>query len=107
MSEPTTAAVTVGGFTVKAALTPGRRRRVVENDEYAGFSRRVLRAHGRRIARGDVEGLADLAQLADAVQTATRTAVTGLRGEGYSWTEIADRLGVTRQAAQERVGGAP
>jgi hypothetical protein len=29
-------------------------------------------------------------------------AVIGLRGAGYSWTETAARLGVTRQAAQQR-----
>jgi len=29
-------------------------------------------------------------------------AVAGLRETGYSWTEIAARLGVTRQAAQQR-----
>ena len=31
-------------------------------------------------------------------------AVAGLRETGYSWTEIAARLGVTRQAAQQRWG---
>ena len=30
------------------------------------------------------------------------TAVTGLRKAGYSWAEIAARLGVTRQAAHQR-----
>jgi hypothetical protein len=29
-------------------------------------------------------------------------AVTGLRAARYSWAEIAARLGVTRQAAQQR-----
>ncbi len=33
--------------------------------------------------------------------------MTGLRGFGYSWAEIATRLGITRQAAQQRWGGAP
>ena len=30
---------------VKNPLTPDRRARLVENDEYAAFARRVLRAH--------------------------------------------------------------
>jgi hypothetical protein len=65
----------------------------------------VIRAHARRIADGDVDGLADLLALRDELDTTTRRAVTGLRGFGYSWGEIASRLGTTRQAAQQRWGG--
>jgi hypothetical protein len=91
--------------TVNRALTLNRRRPVVENDEYAAFTRRVLRAHGRRIATGDIEGLAALIELSDQVDGAVYTAVAGLRGFGYSWTDIAARLGVSKQAAQQRWGG--
>jgi hypothetical protein len=90
---------------VKAGLTPGRRRMVVENDEFAAFARRVLRAHGRRIATGDIDALADLLDLGDEVDRAIGAAVAGLRTAGYSWTEIGTRLGVSRQAAQQRWGG--
>jgi hypothetical protein len=93
--------------TVNAALTPNRRSRTrVENDGYAAFARRIVAAHGRRIAAGDVERLCDLVTLADEVQHAATVAVAGLRRVGYSWTEIATRLGVTRQAAQQRWGDA-
>lgn len=81
-----------------------RRRDVVENDDYAAFTRRILAAHGRRIAGGDIDGLAALALLAICVDDAMTTAVTGLRAAGYSWAEIATRLGVTRQAAHQRFG---
>ena len=103
--------------TVNPALTPKHRhqrpqahptrrsRRVVENDDYAAFSRRVLHAHARRISAGDIEGLAQLAALAADIDTALHAAVTGLRTQGYSWADIAARLGVTRQAAQQRFGG--
>jgi DNA-directed RNA polymerase specialized sigma24 family protein len=77
----------------------------VENDSYAAFLRRAVRAHGRRIAAGDVDGLVDLVALAFEVEAATRAAVVGLREAGYSWAEIAARLGVTRQAAHQRWGG--
>ena len=86
---------------------PGRRtqrRRTVENDDYSAFTRRIITAHGRRIALGDIEGLADLAARADDIDTAIRHAVTGLRAAGYSWTDIGTRLGMTRQAAQQRWG---
>ena len=90
---------------VNAALTPNRRSRpVVENTDYAAFARRVIRAAGRRIADGDVEGLTDLLALTEELNTAIDTAVTGLRRCGYSWAEIASRLGITRQAAQQRWG---
>jgi hypothetical protein len=35
----------------------------VQNTDYAAFAARVIRAHGRRIADGDVEGLAELLAL--------------------------------------------
>jgi len=100
--------LTVDVFTVKTALTAERPttrpRPICENADYAAFARRILGAHGRRIARGDIEGLASLIGLADEIDTAIRTAVDGLRGIGYSWAEIAARLGTTRQAAQQRFG---
>jgi len=74
----------------------------VENDEYAAFVRRVVRAFARRIATGDVEALADMVSLAEHVKLAMREAVIGLREFGYSWTEIASRLGISRQAARQR-----
>ncbi|MGH3611158.1 MAG: hypothetical protein ACRDRK_00755 [Pseudonocardia sp.] len=86
---------------------PRRRRDVVENDDYAAFTRRILAAHGRRIAAGDIEGLADLAALSAQVDTAISTAVAGLRHHGYSWADIGARLGTTRQAAQQRWGDRP
>ena len=89
---------------VKARLTPNRRRRPVENDEYASFVRRVTRAQARRVAAGDVDAPADMTGLATELDEAITQAVAGLRNTGYSWAEIAARLGVTRQAAQQRWG---
>ncbi|MGI8451651.1 MAG: hypothetical protein ACR2MP_31595 [Streptosporangiaceae bacterium] len=80
---------------------------MVENDEYAAFLRRVIRAYSRRVAAGDIEAIADMAATADQMDTAIHDAITGLRNVGYSWADIALRLGVTRQAAQQRWGGEP
>jgi hypothetical protein len=91
---------------VKNPLTPNRAGRVVENDEYAAFARRVLRAYARRIATGDVEALTLMLGLSAEIDSAISQAVTGLRGFGYSWAEIGSRLGITRQAAQQRWGRA-
>ena len=81
-----------------------RRRDVVENDEYAAFVRRIIRAYARRIATGDVEALTDMVALSAQLDDAIGDAVKGLRGHGYSWAEIAARLGISRQAAQQRWG---
>ena len=93
---------------VNRVLTPKRSRRVVENDEYAAFLRRAIRAYSRRVATGDIEALTAMTTIADEIDTAIREAITGLRARhGYSWADIAARLGVTRQAAQQRFGGEP
>jgi hypothetical protein len=97
-------ASTAGQNTVKTPLTAKRAGRVVENDEYAAFARRILRAYARRIADGDVEALTLMLGLSAEIDTAIGQAVTGLRGFGYSWTDIGTRLGITRQAAQQRWG---
>ena len=93
--------------TVNKSLTPHRARLAVQNDEYAAFTRRILRAYARRVAAGDIDAITHLADLADETETAIRNAVTGLRGQGYSWAEIGARLGVTRQAAQQHWGTHP
>ena len=101
--------------TLNAALTPhlpprnGRRagrmtRPVVENSDYTAFLRRAIRSAGKRVGGGDVDGLADLLSLAGELDRAIDAAVRGLREAGYSWGEIASRLGVSRQAAQQRWG---
>jgi hypothetical protein len=95
--------------TVKPALTPKpakRTKRAVENTQFDAFVRRILRAYARRVAAGDVEALRPLAMLSSEVDTVTRAAVQGLRQKpySYSWSEIGDRLGTSRQAAQMRYG---
>jgi hypothetical protein len=95
--------------TVKPALTrkPAKRaKRDVENSEFDAFVRRILRAYARRVAGGDVEALRSLAMLSSEVDAVTRLAVAGLKKSpySYSWSEIADRLGTSRQAAQMRYG---
>jgi ribosomal protein S20 len=84
-----------------------RERRTVENREFDAFARRIVRAYARRVADGDVEALVALRQLSSVLEDATKDAVAGLRQFGYSWAEIAARLGVTRQAAQMRWGRHP
>ena len=80
--HPSGAGERAGRSSVKARLTPNRRRRPVENDEYASFVRRVIRAYARRVAAGDVDALADMTGLATELDEAISQAVTGLRKPG-------------------------
>jgi hypothetical protein len=89
---------------VNRRLTAKRPRRPVENDEYAAFARRVLRAYSRRIAQGDIDALEGMASFATEIESAMDQAVKGLRQQGYSWADIGTRLAITRQAAQQRWG---
>jgi len=104
LTPDTTNESTTSGRPAASTRARKRRRAGVENTDYAAFAARVIWAHARRVADGDVDALADLLRLAVEVDTATQTAVTGLRAFGYSWGEIAARLGTTRQAAQQRWG---
>jgi hypothetical protein len=57
-----------------------------------------------RVGDGDIEALALLVDLSEKIDAAMAEAVKGLRAHGYSWAEIGYRLGITRQAAQQRWG---
>jgi hypothetical protein len=50
--------------TDKRGLSANRRRNVIENDEYAAFTRRIIRSYSRRVASGDIEALASMVTLA-------------------------------------------
>jgi len=90
--------------TVNGHLTPERARRPVENDEFPASTRRVLSAYTRRVAIGDIDALTHLTELSADIDTAIGQAVTSLRDLGYSWADIGAKLGITRQAAQQRWG---
>lgn len=74
----------------------------VENREYGAFVRRVVAAYARRVGQGDVEALPDLIGLAAEVNVRTSEAVAALHRFGYSWAEIAARIGTTRASVHER-----
>jgi hypothetical protein len=60
------------------------------------------------VADGDIAGLADLVALRSELDDAIATAVRGLRSApwSYSWGQLGNVLGTTRQAAQQRYGTA-
>ncbi|OJV76521.1 MAG: hypothetical protein BGO37_10720 [Cellulomonas sp. 73-92] len=75
-----------------------------DHSEFRAFVVRILRAYSRRVAHADVEDLAELLAVRDAVDEAITRAVAGLRDAGRSWSEIAAATGTSRQAVQQRYG---
>ena len=89
-------------------MTPKRRYRVVENDEYAAFVRRRSSAPTATVSppatsRPSPPWRPSPINLEDA----TRQAINELNAFGYSWADIGMRLGITRQGAQQRWGDTP
>jgi hypothetical protein len=56
----------------------------------------------RRAAAGDAEALEELLKLAEIVPAAIRDAGAAMHAFGYSYTELGDIAGISRQAARER-----
>lgn len=84
-----------------------RAKREYENDEFAAFVRRILRAYRRRVGDdGDIAALSGLVELRSEVDQAIVDAVAKLRAEPYcySWSQIGDELGMSKQAASARFG---
>lgn len=73
-----------------------------ESPEIAAFIRRMFRALERRAATGDLEAVEALAALAKPLSDATRNAGLAAWSTGYSYTDLADALGISRQAARQR-----
>ena len=76
---------------------------MTENADYMAFMRRIVRSAAKR-AGADVEALPALIALQHEIDSLMVSAVARCRDDGYSWGEIAQRLGTTRQAAQQRYG---
>lgn len=73
-----------------------------EAPQITAMAGRVLRALARRAEEGDTEALEGLLQLQTQLSEAITAAGMGLHEFGYSFTELADVMGVSRQAARQR-----
>lgn len=72
------------------------------DDELAKAVGRLTRALALRLSEDDPSGLALLVQLEDDLAAAWREAIAGMRGSGFSDTDIGAALGVSKQAVQQR-----
>lgn len=86
---------------------PNKAQRRHEAPEIGQMVRRMVRGLVRRAAEGDWEALEALAMLERELPTATSCAIALMqadRGQSarYSYTELADQLGTSRQAVRQR-----
>ena len=76
-----------------------------ETPEYVAMLSRMVRGLGRRLEDGDPSDLADAVKLQRELDDVIRQAVAGMRERsGFSWQQLADELGMTRQGVQQRYG---
>ena len=80
--------------------------RIIEDDNYAGGVRRLVRAQGRR-AGADLGMFGLFAESVDYARARLADAAAQLVAQGYSYGDIARELGITRQAAWKRFGRKP
>ncbi|MBF6483833.1 hypothetical protein IU431_06635 [Nocardia otitidiscaviarum] len=89
-------------MTVNDALTYGGD---LGFSEFAPFIRRVLVEWAREVALSDPDAFAEMVDIAAEFTDALAPTARALRkAGGFSWAEIAEPLGISRQAAQQRWG---
>jgi hypothetical protein len=75
------------------------------DEEFKGFARRMIRAYGRRAADADPWVLGDLVAIQAEMDEVILKVISALRGNGYTWGEIGEELGLTKQACFNRYSG--
>lgn len=66
----------------------------------------IIRSQARRVHLGefDVTDLTHLQALHEVIEAATREAVAGLLEQGWTYGDVGDTLGMSRQGARQRFG---
>jgi hypothetical protein len=94
------------GNGVNGPATAKPRSKPKDVTEYGKFVCRMLRAFGRRAAAEDPWVIRDMLDARDTLDRSIQEAVTALHDAGYSWAEIGQEIGMTRQAVHKRWGPA-
>jgi hypothetical protein len=75
-----------------------RDERVVETADIGKGVARLMRTYANRVGAADIEELAALWEIREGADAAMVTVVDGLLARGFTWTEMARRLGIRRQS---------
>jgi hypothetical protein len=62
---------------------------------------RMIRTYAQRVGVADIDNLAPMWEVRQAADEAVTEAITELRAAGFSWADLAARLGTSRQAVQQ------
>lgn len=82
-----------------------RTRETTETQDYVAMLSRMIRGLGKRVAAGDPADLAAAVQLQAQLDAVIRDSVAVMREtSGFSWQQLADELGTTKQGAQQKYG---
>lgn len=79
-----------------------RRRGPMETPEYADMMARLVRRYGVRVGDADTVDLTRMLEVRALFDEAIRAAVRGQREAGFTWGEIGEALGTSKQAALMR-----
>jgi hypothetical protein len=75
---------------------------VIETPAYAAMMRRMIRRYGERVGDADPVDLATMLEIRDVFDQAIADAVAGQIEAGFSWREVGEGLGTTKEAAWAR-----
>lgn len=88
-----------------------KRGKTYEVDDISAMITRMGRALARRAAEGDIQAVGAMRDAQSALDGSMRDAIHGARSfvdprnhSTYSWSDVAEQLGTTRQAAEKRYG---
>lgn len=82
-----------------------KRRETTETQDYVAMLSRMVRGLGRRVAAGDPGDLAAAVELHAQLDAVIRESVARMREDsGFSWQQLADELGTSKQAVQQKYG---
>jgi DNA-directed RNA polymerase specialized sigma24 family protein len=74
--------------------------------EYGKFAKRMIRAYGLRARKDglDPDSLTQLMEIQALLDEQMREVVAALREDGFSWSQIADALGMDRGNCSKKYG---
>jgi len=78
-----------------------RAERVTETSDFGQAAIRMIRAMAKRTGASDIATFALLWELQHETELAVCAAIDALKADGFSWTDLADELGVSRNAISQ------
>jgi hypothetical protein len=78
-----------------------RAERVTETSDFGRAAIRMIRAMARRTGASDIATFGLMWELVTEAERAAVDAIDSLRDQGFSWADLADEIGVTKQGLSQ------